>query len=547
MKKTLLYLATFAAAVSCDLYGGQETPKTADEPGSITISFSEVKDSSFVVNIAPAAEASYYSYLIDEDVEAAVLDSSKLYKVAYSSLAQGTVKWSAEEPSKTIKMDNLTPNTTYQVYAVAGSPMGYVGSVVVASVTTSDGVNPFPVKYSREDSRLAVTFAEPVKVGKGKFSASYYAYNSENIATGIPEGQVAESDIVVETEGNVATITVKNLPDGAFYTVSYEEGAFEDYTGNKVKGLTSSMLLNEETKYEPKYIGLGGRNAVGTFKLGSLGKEDEKYSTETPSFLVELGSEYGYGWTDDEKTCSVVYTMNNKTTSYVLSANVDFGYIPVRDKVAIFLPEAGVRGNSVSMTIEAGAFEDYYGNTNEEWTAQTLYSYGYSLDDVVGSYSGTGYANNKGEIAVSLTIAESDNQEKGNVMITQFMGIPCSTPIYGNFNVDSGVFNIYGEQPFYSYVDDNDTPDDDTDDVTVSYVFYTYDNYYLNLSMQESGKLGNPDDYFGIAIAEDGNLVAWGYLFLTFDVSKVQESAPAALSHGHKIEMTYGLDKPKVR
>ncbi|MGN1220112.1 MAG: Ig-like domain-containing protein, partial [Candidatus Cryptobacteroides sp.] len=332
MKKTLLYLATFAAAVSCDLYGGQETPKTADKPGSITISFSEVKDSSFVVNIAPTAEASYYSYLIDEDVEAAELDSSKLYKVAYTSLEQGSVKWTAEDPSKTIKMDNLMPNTTYQVYAVAGSPMGYVGSVVVASVTTSDGVNPFPVNYTSQDSTLTVTFSEPVKVGKGKFSASFYAFNSENIATGVPEGHVAESDIVVEAKGNSASITVNNLPDGAFYTVTYEDGAFEDYTGNKVKGLKSSMVLNADTNYKPVYKGLGGRNAVGTFKLGALSEEDSIYATETPAFLIEFGSKYGYGWTDDEKNGSAVYAIGNKTTNYVLTANADFGYLAVRKK-----------------------------------------------------------------------------------------------------------------------------------------------------------------------------------------------------------------------
>lgn len=546
MKKTLLYLATIAAAVSCDLYGGQELSKTADKPGSVSITFSEVKDSSFVVNIAPTQEASYYSFLIDESDAPEVLDSAKLYKVGYASLAQGTVKWGAEETSKTIKMTDLLPNTTYQVYAVAGSPMGFIGSVVVASVTTSDGINPFPVSYSSKDNTLTVTFAEPVKVGKGQFSASYYAFNSENIATGVPEGQAAASDIVVETKGNTATITVQNLPDGAFYTVSYEDGAFEDYAGNKIKGMKSSMVLNADTKYAPIYSGLGGRNAVGTFKLGALDKEDAKYATDSPMFLIEIGSEYGYGWTDDEITGSAVYTLGNKTTSYVLEADVDFGYFG-EGMVLIILPEAGDPGNAVSMTIAAGAFEDYYGNTNEEWKGETLYSYGYTLDDVIGSYSGTAYANQKGDVPVSFTIAESDNKKAGNVMITKFMGVPCSTPVYGDFNTDSGVLNIYGEQPFYSYVDDNETPDDDSDDVTVSYVFYTYNNDYLNLSMPESGVLGNPDDYFGIAVAYDGQLAAWAYLFLSFDASKVEDTASPAFNHGYRFEITPGLEKPKSR
>lgn len=519
MKKTLLYLATIAAAVSCDLYGGQELSKTADKPGSVSITFSEVKDSSFVVNIAPTQEASYYSFLIDKSDAPEVLDSAKLYKVGYASLAQGTVKWGAEETSKTIKMTDLLPNTTYQVYAVAGSPMGFIGSVVVASVTTSDGINPFPVSYSSKDNTLTVTFAEPVKVGKGQFSASYYAFNSENIATGVPEGQAAASDIVVETKGNTATITVQNLPDGAFYTVSYEDGAFEDYAGNKIKGMKSSMVLNADTKYAPKYSGLGGRNAVGTFKLGALDKEDAKYATASPMFLIEIGSEYGYGWTDDEITGSAVYTLGNKTTSYVLEAGVDFGYIG-EGKVIIVLPEAGEPGNAVSMTIAAGAFEDYYGNTNEEWKGETLYSYGYTLDDVIGSYSGPATSYFYGDSEISLTIVESDDKSKGNVMLTSYLGLPCSaSSIYADFNVDAGTLTIQDWQLFLNHP-------------TAGAVYFAVNSDAgdpVVLEMPTSGILTNPSLWFGAFLDDRGG---WYDIYMTCELSKVEETAAASAASG---------------
>lgn len=520
MKKTLLYLATIAAAVSCDLYGGQELSKPADEPGSVSITFSEVKDSSFVVNIAPTQETSYYSYLIDNSDAPASLDSLKLYKIGYSSLAQGTVKWSTDAASKTIKMTDLMPNTTYQVYAVAGSPMGFIGSVVVKSVTTSDGVNPSPVKYERKDNSLSVTFSEPVKVGKGKFSASYYALHSDNIADGVPEGQVAASDIVVATDGNAATITVQNLPDGAFYTVSYEDGAFEDYSGNKIKGMSSSMVLNEATKNEPSYKGLGGRNTVGTFKLGALDPEDAKYATDSPAFLIGFESEYGYGWTDEKKTGSVVYNIGNKTTEYVISATSDFDYSDKYEGVVIALPTAGDPGNTVSMTIGAGAFEDFYGNANEEWKGETLYSYGYTLDDVIGSYSGPATSYFNGDSEISLTIVESDDKSKGNVMLTSYLGLPCSaSSIYADFNVDAGTLTIQDWQLFLNHP-------------TAGAVYFAVNSEAgdpVVLEMPTSGILTNPSLWFG-AFLDD--LDGWYDIYMTCELSKVEETAAASAASG---------------
>jgi hypothetical protein len=107
-------------------------------------------------------------------------------------------------------------------------------------------------------------------------------------------------------------------------------------------------------------------------------------------------------------------------------------------------------------------------------------------------------------------------------MFTSFAGIPCESPIYATFTPSSGVLEIYGLQTFYSFVDE--------DCSQIAYVFYTYTNDYLHLTMPESGLLAMPDDYFGVAVAVNGKLASWAYLFLDFSAQKNEETpAPAAV------------------
>ncbi|MBR5300502.1 MAG: hypothetical protein IKU36_09700, partial [Bacteroidales bacterium] len=164
MKRILTYVTMLTLAVACnDLYGPEETPLTPDKAGSIEISISDVTDNSFKVTVSPASESSYYAYLVDEAAAAVELDAAKLYEVKYSSVAQGNVKWTKENPSYTFEVA-AKPNTTYQVYAVAGSPMGNPGDVVVKSVKTSDVVNPEYVGYAtaEDETSVQIAFSEDV-------------------------------------------------------------------------------------------------------------------------------------------------------------------------------------------------------------------------------------------------------------------------------------------------------------------------------------------------------------------------------------------------
>ena len=537
-----------ALAVSCEtMYGPVQTPIASDEKKAdgVEITVTEAKDESVIFTLAPKAESAYYSYMVHQANEAVEVDAQSLYSGAYKGKAgvvkTGSFKWTAETAVSTVAVNGLNPNTTYQIYAVAATPMGFVGQVANASFKTSDIVAPEFLDYEAEDNVVTLTFSEVVVRGAGALTAGVYAMNSAEIETGVAVGSVtvAEENIVVE--GNTVTVTVANLPAGAFYALNYPEGAFKDASNNLVAALTSSVVYGQETDWEPEYEGVGGQNALKPFKLGLI-DEDMYYDAEAPVYLLSFDSEYEYGYTYSDKGATATYKIGGKTTTYNLTPGSDFDYVAKYQGVLLPLPTSGDKGNVVTLSIEAGVFEDYFGNLNEAWTEQLLYSYGYTLDDIVGDYNVVAYQNQKGYIQSGVAIAASDNEEKGNVMFTSFMGLPCLKPIYGNFNVDTGKLNVPYYQAFYATS-------------SSIAIFYTYNNKSVNFSMTESGVISSPDDYFGYVVADasTGQIKGWGALYLEFEAQKIEPtepsepSEPIATQSLPTFDELYPLDTPVIR
>ena len=523
----------FAAAVSCqDMYGPEQTPIKPVASEGIEVSVLNVGDNDVTFVLAPKGEATYYSYLLDMSETPEVLDSTAVLACSYEGVAAGTIKWTAAAPKDTVTVSNLASNATYQIYAVAGSSMGIPSAVVNTSFKTSDKVAPVLAEaYEATDSVVVISFNEPVVRGKGKIVAGVYAMNSAEIEKGQPVGAIPVEESWVTVSGKTVQISVNGLPAGAFYSVNYEEGAFEDLSKNKAAALSSLVAFGKETNYEPYYVGVGGRNTVVNFDLGKI--EEEKYaSAEAPAFLLTYGSEYGHGYTYSDMGGTAVYSIGNKETTYQLAGGTDFDYDPRYKGVVLYLPTSGDPGNEVTLTIEEGVFEDYYGNLNKEWTDKLIYSYGYKLADVIGDYVCQSPDNvSQSVLQYGITIAESNKPEKGNVMITKFADIPCMAPIYGTFNGDGGTLTVAAGQAFYQAMNNNQTPDDPSDDYPVIYVFYTYNNPAVTFSMTEAGKFTAADDYFGVALAPNGSLSGWGKLFLDFVAVKVpatETPAPGA-------------------
>ena len=533
MKKLFTYIAMFAAAVSCqDMYGPEQTPIKPVASEGIEVSVLNVGDNDVTFVLAPKGEATYYSYLLDMSETPEVLDSTAVLACSYEGVAAGTIKWTAAAPKDTVTVSKLASNATYQIYAVAGSSMGIPSAVVNTGFKTSDKVAPVLAKeYEATDSVVVISFNEPVVRGTGKIVAGIYAMNSVEIEKGIAVGSVSVEDANVKISGTSVEINVAGLPAGAFYSVNFEEGAFTDASKNKVAALQSAVVYSAETNYEAAYIGVGGRNTEKFFTLGQI--EEEKFaSAQAPAFLLTFDSEYPYGYTYSRKGGSAVYTLGNKETKYKLTGGTDIAYSTKYNGVLLALPTSGEPGNTVALTIEEGVFEDYFGNFNEAWTDELIYSYGFTLKDVVGDYICQSPDNvSQSVLQYGITIAESNKPEKGNVMITKFADIPCMAPIYGTFNGDGGTLTVDAGQAFYQAVNDNKTPDDPSDDYPVIYVFYTYNNPAVTFSMTEAGKFTAADDYFGVAVAPNGTLTGWGKLFLDFVAVKVpatETPAPGA-------------------
>ena len=548
MKRLFTYISVLALAVSCDtMYGPVQTPIAADKDKAdgIEITVTETKDASATFTLAPKAESGYYSYMVEQAAEASEVDSTSLYTGAYKDgkgvVKVGSFKWSAEAPASTVTVEGLAPNTTYQIYAVAATPQGFLGEVANVSFTTSDGVAPTLEDATTEDAVVELTFSEAVLRGEGALTVGVYAMNSNEIAGGKPVGSVTVAEENIAISGNIVTVTIEGLPAGAFYALNYPEGAFKDASNNLVAALTSSVVYGQETDWEPEYEGVGGQNALKPFKLGLI-DEDMYYDAEAPVYLLSFDSEYEYGYTYSDKGATATYKIGGKTTTYNLTPGSDFDYVAKYQGVLLPLPTSGDKGNVVTLSIEAGVFEDYFGNLNEAWTEQLLYSYGYTLDDIVGDYNVVAYQNQKGYIQSGVAIAASDNEEKGNVMFTSFMGLPCLKPIYGNFNVDTGKLNVPYYQAFYATS-------------SSIAIFYTYNNKSVNFSMTESGVISSPDDYFGYVVADasTGQIKGWGALYLEFEAQKIkptepsEPSEPIATQSLPTFDELYPLDTPVIR
>ena len=521
-------MSVLAAAAACQtMYGPVETPLAPVASEGIQITIGTVADESASFTLAPKGEATYYSYYVEAGDAPRKLDSLAVYSCGYDEgEAAGTFKWTAETPSAAVELKDLQPATTYQIYAVSGSAMGIPGSVETASFTTSDGVSPELEEYETDGSTLYLLYSEDVQRADGAMSVKYYAYNSDEIYEGQHLGtvQIAEEDVTIE--GEIVTIEIKGLPAGAYYAFDAEMGAFKDPSGNLTAALSSSCYCSEEDDEvypDEEGDGIIGRAETKNFQLGAIAQEDKKFNTEDPYFLIDFGSEYAYGYTD-KGNGTATYLLGNKSTTYTLTGKSDFDYIPSVGKVAIFLPEAGEKGNIISLSIEEGVFEDYYGNANDAWEETGLvYSCGYTLADIVGNYNFTGIDGFTEEtVNETMVIAESNNPEKGNVMLTSYFGIPCMAPIYGSFDLDKGTLTVNNSQAFYQFTKEG---------VQYTFYYFTYGGApSVTYSVPSPGVINNPSGYFGYALAANGALQGYMSLLVTFEATRsASAGTPAAM------------------
>ena len=543
MKKIFTYIAAMSivalAVLSCQTVPEDKSHTDVVVPApNVTITVNSVTDNSATITIAPDGAAAYFSYVVDASDEAEELDAAILYANKYKAVDNGIAKYEAQKTeSIVVELENLEENVTYQVYAVAGSTTGVVGKIAVKSFVTSDHGLPAIDDTAKKENIYQILFTEAVTYNSSTpVTAKYYAANTIIVDKSGEkpvltfDGEQGDAKVDVLVDGKVAQFTVtldgeKPLPNGAYYAINIPEGAFVDAIGNKLPevpiktGLTSSGTLGFGNIY--------GRITPVPFEL----EEEENKTVVKPgetsvafsipedvTIVKKFGKAAKATITVESKTSSkettTVYTLKQGTTFDLTEENVTLAF-PADIVVAA--------GDNMIFDIAEASFEDIYGNTNAALNAEYLYSFGYTLDDVIGTYkiSGvSGYGPAYNEPDWTFTIAASDDSEKGNVMVTEYYGL--ETKIYASFNFDLGEFTM----PLYY------TPINYTIEEGVYTEWYTYGYYScaqkaknpLILRMTESGVFSDGNDYLGYyyesyKLPESGNpedikeedLVAYDY------------------------------------
>lgn len=396
MKKILYSIIAISGLLftSCLSFDDPVTENYGAGP-AVTIKVTETTDSTFTFTVTPAEGTQYYSVLVDE---AAVADSSivasSLLSGSYAGV-YGKVLNATDAKSFTFNMRDASgaplasPNSVYQIYAVAASDKGIVGEVAFASATTTDQLAPRPVQYQfyDESKAMVVAFSEALTRGEGAVKVNYYAHN-ELIAGTINPVEVPAEEIVVQVDGNEIAIIAPTTPDGAWLTFSWEAGAFVDVAGHSCNAFTSAFDPNEFD-----FVGLVGRNAFGSFAITDANITAPEHGSVIENWETFMGTitlDYNVYPVSDmaERAFTVTYTNDRSVKTITLDSE---RWAVNNNMIYFVLPEAPAPGDIVTVSIAEGVVTDVYGNPNEAFTSTEawwkMFDFVVTKDMVIGDFS----------------------------------------------------------------------------------------------------------------------------------------------------------------
>lgn len=412
MKKILYSLMmSVIALTSCTTWDDPVTENYGDGP-SISIDLQAVAptDSAFTITLTPAAGATYYAYIIDANDEAETLDASTLIKGGYGNKVINV----SETQTLTLPITTASPNTTYQVYAVACNDKGIVGPVANKSIKTSDAGAPYPVDADTDPDKktFTVEFSEAITPGDGKIIVAYYReWDITNPVT------VPEEELVITTADNVLTVEAPTTPAGAFLTLSWEAGAFTDNFGNKCSAFNSGLNMNTG-----KWSGVYFRNTIVPFEVNDtniVSPEDQALITEFEDFEGKIEMPFEIFRNDDaveDGAVKVIYVNEKKTTIHNLTPE----QWSVSGKTLTFsLPVKPDAGDIIKVGLAEEAIFDVCGNPNKEFIADEVswLFFAPTLDMILGKFDVNYYSAYDEEPKLynggTVTIEEDPEVENG--------------------------------------------------------------------------------------------------------------------------------------
>ncbi len=567
MKKILFsILAAAAVAVSCTKFA-EDAPIVFTDAEAPEVTAKTTGDNQIYVTVTGKQSTSFFTYAVIEG-KAEKIDSVALLKGSYASYAVklddepvAEVVDFAETQIVKLSVTGLTSNTTYTVYAVASNAQGKVSPVVTASATTTDGTNPQLIyeKYqsAEKDSLLtfSVPFDDPVSVGKdAEVTAHFFARYGGTDAEGcfVEQKSVTIPEDCILADGNVLYVYVpeEEYVPGAYVSITYAEGTVENALGAGCVAFEDASVAYDSEAKEVVWNGICAQYKNVAFKLSLKPEGDDEADDDTPGKADdeededEEGDEYEI-FSDWESLVMKSYAQTKyplagrkKTTAVISVVDGDGRTVSYTGKqlaivdntegiVGVALDEDPGFGTYVSYKIAAESILDIYGNTNEEFTVTKGYfcSYGYTLDDIIGTYivAGTSYWSSYGlDETANWVIAKSDNAKKGNIMITTYWDYECDYPIYGTFDGDSGILYIPHYQIFKTVTDP------DADGAKVGDLYFTCNtdsaNAVLQIRVPAKGVLTGINMYFGYYCeAEDAYEKQGGWWNLFTAISGTRE------------------------
>lgn len=449
MKKLVYSLAVvLLGMISCTSFDDPTTENYGAGPDiSVNITPGEQTDSAFTVTIIPDEDAAYYAYAIEASPTPSKIDSSTLYKGGYGN----TVVKRSNTPITTITIDDADPNTTYQVYAVAGSERGIIGKLAVKSITTTDKFSPRPtaLAQSGDDKAVRLTFSESIAPASGAVVAQYYKeWDIMNPVT------IPAEEVEVEVSGKNVIFAAPTAPAGSYLCFSYEAGAFKDKYGNACAAMNSGLNLttgnfagawvhvtNESFEITDEMIIAPEDGALIANLAEFEGKIHLPFDIYRNDATVEIGD------------LSVTFTSATRSATYNLQAE-DWS---VADSVITFTIPATVKaeaGDFITVNVVEGAITDVYGNENEAFSSETSWQFfAPTLDMILGTFDFHYLAGDEPQTYDGGPVTISENAEKPNGLIIKglFSDFVEGAELEGSYDLAAGKLYIDAYQILGKY------------------------------------------------------------------------------------------------
>ncbi len=555
MKKILFsILAAAVVTASCTKFV-EDAPVVFTDAESPEVEAETSGDKQIFITVTGKQSTSFFSYAVIEG-PAAKLDSVSLLKGSYASSAikldgkpvAGVVDFSQTQ-TVSVTITGLTPNTTYTVYAVASNAQGKVSAVTTASTTTTDGTAPALVYDDYESGEkdgllaFAIPFDDPIVPGANPevtahFFARYEGTTNGNYFFLKEQKSVSISPDNIFTDENVLYVYVpeEEYIPGAYVSITYTAGTVKNALGAECAAFEKALVAYSSEYKQVIYNGICAqyKNVAFALSLNEEGDADDDDSPEKADDEDEDEAEYevfsdwetlvmkSYAQTEYplasrlKTTASIsVEDANGRTVSYTGQQ------LKIVDKVngvvGVALDEDPGFGTYVSYSIAAGSIVDIYGNSNEALTVTKGYfcSYGYTLEDIIGTYAVSSYNAFTGKVSPAYTfvVEASDDAKKGNIVITNYLGI--EGKLYATFDLDNGSFSVEAYDLF-------------SGNSTEGYCTYFYKDDEAIFNVPSAGVISS-EYYIGAATVSGGKMTnyatdsAGNYLLLYYFTAERQQ------------------------